>query len=87
MAFGLEQNYPNPFNPTTSIVFTVGEERAVRVAVYDLLGTEMAELVNETLPAGRYEVTFDASDLPSGTYVYRMQAGDFVFTQRMTLSK
>jgi parallel beta-helix repeat protein len=87
MAFGLEQNYPNPFNPTTSIVFTVGEERAVRVAVYDLLGAEMAELVNETLPAGRYEVTFDASDLPSGTYVYRMQAGDFVSTQRMTLSK
>ena len=87
MEFGLEQNYPNPFNPSTSIVFTVGEERAVRVAVYDVLGTELAELVDEVLPAGRYELTFDASDFPSGTYVYRMQAGDFVTTKRMTLSK
>ena len=85
--FGLEQNYPNPFNPTTSIVFTVAEERAVRLAVYNGLGAEVAELVNDVLPAGRYEVTFDASDLPSGTYIYRMLAGEFTATQRMTLSK
>jgi hypothetical protein len=85
--FGLEQNYPNPFNPTTAIVFTVAEERGVRLAVYDALGAEVAELVNEVLPAGRYEVQFNASSLPSGTYIYRMQAGDFTATQRMTLSK
>jgi hypothetical protein len=85
--FGLEQNYPNPFNPSTAIVFTVAEERGVRLVVYDALGAEVAELVNEVLPAGRYEVTFDASSLPSGTYIYRMQAGDFTATQRMTLSK
>jgi hypothetical protein len=85
--FGLEQNYPNPFNPTTSIVFTVAEERAVRLAVYNGLGAEVAELVNDVLPAGRYEVSFDASDLPSGTYIYRMLAGEFTATQRMTLSK
>ena len=86
-AFSLNQNYPNPFNPSTSIVFTVAEERAVRLAVYDALGAEVAELVNEVLPAGRYEVSFDARDLPSGTYMYRMVSGDFSSTQRMTLSK
>ncbi|MBE0644553.1 MAG: T9SS type A sorting domain-containing protein [Bacteroidetes bacterium] len=86
-AFTLEQNYPNPFNPTTNISFTVAEERHVRIAVYNSLGAEVAELVNEVLPAGRYDVTFDASALPSGTYLYRMMSGGFVATQRMTLSK
>ncbi|MBE0644552.1 MAG: T9SS type A sorting domain-containing protein [Bacteroidetes bacterium] len=86
-AFTLEQNYPNPFNPTTNISFTVAEERHVRIAVYNSLGAEMAELVNEVLPAGRYDVAFDASALPSGTYLYRMMSGGFVATQRMTLSK
>ncbi|MFA6233236.1 MAG: T9SS type A sorting domain-containing protein, partial [Bacteroidota bacterium] len=85
--FSLEQNYPNPFNPSTRIVFDVAEERSVRIAVYNSLGAEVAELVNEVLPAGRYEVAFDASALPSGTYLYRMLAGEFVATQRMTLSK
>ncbi|MFZ1728588.1 MAG: T9SS type A sorting domain-containing protein, partial [Bacteroidota bacterium] len=79
--------YPNPFNPTTNIVFNVSEERQVRIAVYNNLGAEVAELVNEVLPAGRYEMTFDASALPSGTYLYRMLSGDFIGTQRMTLSK
>jgi len=85
--FALAQNYPNPFNPSTSLSFSVAEERHVRLAVYNSLGVEVAELVNGTLPAGRYEVSFDASDLPSGTYVYTMLSGDFVQTRRMTLAK
>jgi hypothetical protein len=59
----------------------------VRIAVYNNLGVEVAELVNEVLPAGSFEATFDATALPSGTYVYRMTAGDFVQTRQMTLSK
>jgi hypothetical protein len=86
-SFGMEQNYPNPFNPSTTIRFAVAEERAVRIAVYNSLGVEVAELVNEVLPAGSFEATFDATALPSGTYVYRMTAGDFVQTRQMTLSK
>jgi hypothetical protein len=86
-AFTLAQNYPNPFNPSTAVSFTVAEERHVRLMVYNSLGVEVAELVNESLPAGRYEVAFDASNLPSGTYVYTMISGDFVQTRRMTLAK
>ena len=86
-SFSLGQNYPNPFNPTTSLTLTVAEERHVRVAVYNSLGVEVAEPVNGTLPAGQYEVAFDASDLPSGTYVYTMLSGDFMQTRRMTLAK
>ena len=85
--FGLEQNYPNPFNPTTSIRYAVAEERPVRIAVYNSLGAEVAVLVDDVLPAGRYEASFDARNLPSGTYVYRMTAGDFIQTRQMTLSK
>jgi hypothetical protein len=85
--FSLEQNYPNPFNPSTSVVFNVAEERSVRIVVYNSLGAEVAELVNDVLSAGRYEVSYDASELPSGTYLYRMFAGEFIATQRMTLSK
>ena len=86
-AFGLEQNYPNPFNPTTSIVLNVAEERHVRLAIYNSLGAEIAVLLDELKPAGQYTVDFNASELTSGTYVYRMTAGDFVQTKRMTLSK
>jgi len=86
-SFSLKQNYPNPFNPTTTIAFDVPEERHVRVAVYNSLGAEVAVLVDEVLAAGRYTRTFDATGLPSGTYVYRLMAGDYVQTERMTLSK
>ncbi|MBR9974726.1 MAG: T9SS type A sorting domain-containing protein, partial [Bacteroidetes bacterium] len=78
---------PNPFNPSTSIRYTVAEERHVRIAVYNSLGLEVAVPVDDVLPAGRFEVSFDARNLPSGTYVYRMTAGDFVQTRQMTLSK
>ncbi|MCZ7556665.1 MAG: T9SS type A sorting domain-containing protein [Bacteroidia bacterium] len=87
VSFSLDQNYPNPFNPSTSISFGVAEERTVRIVVYNQLGAEVAELVNETMPAGRYTTLFDARDLPSGTYICRMIAGDYVKTIQMMLSK
>jgi len=86
-AFSLERNYPNPFNPTTTMTFNVAEERNVRLVVYNALGMEVAELVHDILGAGRYSVTFDASALPSGSYLCRMIAGDFVESVQMTLSK
>jgi hypothetical protein len=86
------QNYPNPFNPSTTIEYTVGGVRSqasgvsnVRLAIYDLLGREVAVLVNEKQPAGRYEVTFDGGRLASGTYLYRIVAGRFVQVRRMVL--
>jgi hypothetical protein len=85
--FGLEQNYPNPFNPSTNVSFTVAEERAVRLVVYNNLGMEVGELVNDVLPQGRYTISFDARDLPSGTYVCRIIAGDYSKTIQMVLSK
>ena len=86
-AFALEQNYPNPFNPSTSIAFSVPEETHVRVAIYNGLGMEVAVLVDETMPAGSFETTFDATGLASGTYLCRMTANGFVQTRTMTLSK
>ncbi len=86
-AFGLEQNYPNPFNPSTTIAFSVAEERPVRLVVFNQLGLEVAELINETLPEGSYTVTFDARDLATGSYLCRMIAGDYVKTIQMVLSK
>jgi hypothetical protein len=87
VAFNLEQNWPNPFNPSTNISFNVAEERSVRLVVYNQLGMEVAELVNETLPTGQYTVRFDARDLAAGTYICRMIAGDYVKSIQMTLAK
>jgi hypothetical protein len=92
--FALEQNYPNPFNPLTTIKYTVAGIRDqgpglsdVRLTVYDVLGCEVAVLVNERKAAGRYEVAFDGSGLASGVYVYRMTAGSFVQSRKMILVK
>jgi uncharacterized protein (TIGR02145 family) len=79
--------YPNPFNPSTQIRFTLDAGRQTRLAVYDLLGREIAVLVNGNISAGSHQVTFDASGLASGVYVYRLEAGGEVFTRRMTLVK
>ncbi|MEX2656871.1 MAG: T9SS type A sorting domain-containing protein [Balneolales bacterium] len=73
--FALHQNYPNPFNPATVIRYDLPEAGEVRLEVFDLLGRRVATLVNETRPSGRYDVTFDASRLSSGVYIYRLQAG------------
>lgn len=85
--FTLEQNYPNPFNPTTKIAYTIPEESNVSLKVFDLLGSEVAELVKGEIDAGRYEVTFNASNLSSGIYFYKLQAGRFVETKKMILLK
>lgn len=81
----LEQNYPNPFNPSTDIRFEISESRLVTLKVYDLLGRELATLVNQWKPAGRYLVNWDATGLPTGVYFCRMQAGDFVETKKLLL--
>jgi hypothetical protein len=72
--FSLGQNYPNPFNPSTKISYSIPEDAKVSIKVYDMLGTEIAELLNEAKSAGYYEITFDASSLSSGVYIYRITA-------------
>lgn len=83
--FQLHQNYPNPFNPSTVISYHLPMSSRVNLRVYDMLGREVAELVNEVQVSGSHEVTFDASSLSSGMYFYRIEAGDFTATNRMTL--
>ncbi|MBE0571547.1 MAG: T9SS type A sorting domain-containing protein [Ignavibacteriaceae bacterium] len=83
--FKLEQNYPNPFNPTTSIQYAIGSRQFVTIKVYDVLGNEIATLVNEEKPAGEYEVEFDAVGLPSGVYFYQLKSGSFTETKKMIL--
>ncbi|MDZ7625637.1 MAG: M28 family peptidase [Ignavibacteriaceae bacterium] len=85
--FVLSQNYPNPFNPSTRINYFVPQESFVSVKVYDFLGREVMTLVNETRAVGSYEIVFDASNLPSGTYFYTMIAGNFSATKKMILIK
>ncbi len=86
-SYGLEQNYPNPFNPLTHIVFDLPQGSNVRLAVYDLTGRKVADLVNGYKEAGRYSVAFDASRLASGMYVYRLEAGKYSAVRRMLLMK
>jgi hypothetical protein len=86
-AFALEQNYPNPFNPATVVRYQVAVAGQVTLAVYDLLGRQMAVLVNEVKAPGSYAVRFDAAGLPSGMYVYRLSAGGFSTARNMMLVK
>lgn len=85
--FRLSQNYPNPFNPSTTIRYSVAEMSNVRLTVYDILGRVVATLVNDVHAPGIYNVNFDASRLASGTYIYRIEAGDFMSTRKMLLIK
>ncbi len=85
--FVLNQNYPNPFNPTTTISFSIPSSEFISLKVYDILGNEVATLVNEEKPAGEYDVTFDASTLTSGVYLYRLRAGNYTEIKKMILMK
>ncbi len=83
--YSLDQNYPNPFNPTTVIRYSLPAMSQVRLAVFDMLGRQVSELVNEKKEAGSYEVRFDATGLASGVYFYRIEAGNFVQTRKLLL--
>lgn len=86
-SYQLKQNYPNPFNPTTNIEFTLLNSGFVSLKVYDVLGREVLTLLNEERPAGNYKATFDANNLPSGTYFYTLKSGEFSQTKKMLLTK
>ncbi len=86
-AYFLSYNYPNPFNPSTSINYSIPEYSAVIIKVFDILGNEIATIVNEEKPAGTYEVTWNAAGLPSGVYFYQLRAEDYVQTKKMILMK
>jgi subtilisin family serine protease len=85
--YTLHQNYPNPFNPSTIIRYGLSQHSPVTLTVFNILGQQVAELVNEVQGAGNYEITFDASDLSSGVYLYRLQAGGFVQARKLILVK
>lgn len=86
-SFKLSQNYPNPFNPATKIDYTVAREGQVSIKVYNMLGQEVATLLNEHLSPGTYQVTFDGAGLPSGVYMYTMKAGSYTESRKMILMR
>ncbi|MBK8981205.1 MAG: T9SS type A sorting domain-containing protein [Ignavibacteria bacterium] len=85
--YNLSQNYPNPFNPSTKINFSIPKAGIVSLIVYDILGKEVIQLVNEFKTAGNHAINFNASNLSSGTYFYRIEAGEFKATKKMSLLK
>jgi len=85
--FSLEQNYPNPFNPNTKIKYSIPDLSFVTLKVYDVLGSEVATLVNEEKPIGTYKIIWNAENLPSGIYFYQLSAGEFINTKKMLLLK
>ncbi len=87
LQYALAQNYPNPFNPSTAINFTLPEARFVTLKIYNVLGQEVKTVVNEFKEAGAYKINFDASNLNSGVYFYKLQAGTFSSVKKMTLTK
>lgn len=85
--FSLKQNYPNPFNPSTSIRFTIPTESNVKISVYNLIGQKVAEVVNSKFSAGNHSVDFNSSNLSSGIYLYKIEAGSFTSVKKMQLMK
>lgn len=85
--FSLSQNYPNPFNPSTTIAFDIPSAGVVSLTVFDLLGRQVTTLVNDHLQPGQYQTTWNATGMPSGVYLYRLQAGGFVQTRKLILQK
>jgi hypothetical protein len=83
----LLQNYPNPFNPQTKISFSVPKESFITLKIFDVLGRELTTLANEKKPVGEYTVTWNADNVPSGMYFYKLLAGDFVEIKKMVLMK
>jgi 5-hydroxyisourate hydrolase-like protein (transthyretin family) len=82
-----QNNFPNPFNPSTTIRYQIPQDGIVTLKIYDILGNEVTTLLNEEKAKGRYEVNFNASQLASGVYIYKIQAGDFVSSKKMILLK
>jgi hypothetical protein len=87
MKFELSQNYPNPFNPTTSIKYSTPVKGFVTLKIFNLLGQEVATLINQEQNPGEYIADFDASKLASGIYMYSIKVGDFSLTKKMVLLK
>ncbi|MCI0496003.1 T9SS type A sorting domain-containing protein, partial [candidate division KSB1 bacterium] len=85
--FDLSQNYPNPFNPTTTIQFNLPVAANVKLTVYNLMGQAVATLISENRVAGIHKVQWDASSLPSGMYVYRLEAGSMILNRKLTILK
>ncbi|TFH57932.1 MAG: T9SS type A sorting domain-containing protein [Candidatus Zixiibacteriota bacterium] len=85
--FALSQNYPNPFNPITQIEYALPEAADVKLRIFNLLGQEVATLIDRRLDPGYHTASWDASDFASGIYLYKLQAGDFVETKKMILLK
>jgi hypothetical protein len=87
LEYALEQNYPNPFNPSTTIKYSIPEDGFVKLAIYNMLGEEVATVVNNVQKAGRYEINFNASNLSSGVYVYRIETVNFTASKKLMLMK
>ena len=86
-SFSLSQNYPNPFNPNTKIEYSIPMSGPIKLKVYDILGNEVATLVNEVKSPGNYTAEFDASAFASGVYIYTIRANDFIQSRKMILMK
>jgi hypothetical protein len=85
--YALEQNYPNPFNPTTTFRYSIPTQSKVVIKVYDILGNEIATLIDDEKSVGTYDLTWNAASMPSGVYFYQLKAGDFIQTRKMILLK